>query len=109
MADIKFADGLSIYAPHEKAPDFVKGDMVITNDFIKFFTNNQRQGKLRLQLKVSKLGKLYAEVNTYEPKKEVEEVKKEIDEIFEPKKDPIDNFTSPDEDGNVINAEDIPF
>lgn len=84
MTDIKFADGLSIYPPNEKAPDFVKGDMVITNDFIAFFNANQKQGKLKFQLKVSKLGKLYAELNTYEKPTSIPEIKNQVREILNP-------------------------
>jgi hypothetical protein len=84
MTDIKFADGLSIYPPNEKAPDFVKGDMVITNDFIAFFNANQKQGKLKFQLKVSKLGKLYAELNTYEKPTSIPEIKNQVRKILNP-------------------------
>lgn len=84
MTDIKFADGLSIYPPNEKAPDFVKGDMVITSDFIAFFNANQKQGKLKFQLKVSKLGKLYAELNTYEKPSSIPAIKEQIREKLNP-------------------------
>lgn len=84
MTDIKFAEGLSIYPPNDKAPDFVKGDMVITSDFIAFFNANQKQGKLKFQLKVSKLGKLYAELNTYEKPSSIPAIKEQIREKLNP-------------------------
>ena len=71
-----FVDGLNIYTPSENAPDWVKADMVINpTNLIKWLqTNDQylREGKrgleLRLQIKQSAQGKLYASVDTYQPK-----------------------------------------
>lgn len=84
MTDIKFPEGLSIYPPSEKAPDFIKGDLVITNDFIAFYNANQKQGKLRMKLKLSKAGRLYAEVDTWEKPTTVPQVKEQIREILNP-------------------------
>lgn len=127
MTDTKFADGLSIYPPNEKAPDFVKGDLVITSEFIPFFNANQKQGKLRLQLKVSKAGKLYAEINTYEKPTTIPEVKGQIREILNPNISPEEqeiletrrnehnekvgkqDYSEPDYAEDEINASEIPF
>lgn len=84
MTDIKFPAGLSIFPPNEKAPDFIKADMVVTNEFIQFFNTNQKQGKLRLQLKESRNGKLYAEVNTWEKPSTIPETKEQINKILNP-------------------------
>jgi len=71
-----FVDGLNIYTPSTNAPEWVKADMVINpTNLIKWLqTNDQylKEGKrgleLRLQIKQSAQGKLYAAVDTYEPK-----------------------------------------
>ena len=68
----QFADGLSIYAPHQNAPDFIKGDVVITEDFLDFFKNNSFKNakgvkQLRLNLMHSKKGTYYFAVNDYRP------------------------------------------
>ena len=71
-----FVDGLNIYTPSENAPDWVKADMVINpTQLVKWLEQNDqylREGKrgleLRLQIKQSAQGKLYASVDTYQPK-----------------------------------------
>jgi hypothetical protein len=71
-----FVDGLNIYTPSENAPDWIKADMVINpTQLVKWLEKNDqylREGKrgleLRLQIKQSAQGKLYASVDTYEPK-----------------------------------------
>jgi hypothetical protein len=69
MADEKqFADGIIFKLPNDKAPDFVKGSILIkVEDAIKWL---QSQGKdwVNLDLKVAQSGKAYAEVNTWQPK-----------------------------------------
>jgi len=67
-----FADGISVYKPNENAPDFVKASLVINfKDLFKFCEANQNyltgdNDTLRLQIKESKQGKLYASVDTYQ-------------------------------------------
>lgn len=71
-----FVEGLNVFTPNENAPDFVKASMVINKE--KFITWLQTNGQylsdgkygteLRLQIKESKQGKLYASVDTYKPK-----------------------------------------
>lgn len=73
---VVFVDGLNIYTPSENAPDWVKADMVINpTQLVKWLEKNDqylREGKrgleLRLQIKQSAQGKLYASVDTYQPK-----------------------------------------
>ena len=71
-----FVDGLNVYTPNENAPDWVKADMVINpTQLVKWLEQNDqyhKEGKHglenRLQVKQSAQGKLYASVDTYEPK-----------------------------------------
>ena len=71
-----FVDGLNVYTPNDNAPDWVKASMVINpSKLVKWLQQNDdylKEGKqgleLRLQIKQSAQGKLYASVDTYEPK-----------------------------------------
>lgn len=81
-----FVDGLNIYTPSTNAPEWVKADMVINpTQLVKWLqTNDQylKEGKrgleLRLQIKQSAQGKLYASVDTYEPKLKAEVTSKAV-------------------------------
>lgn len=87
---VVFVDGLNIYTPSENAPEWVKADMVINpTQLVKWLEKNDqylREGKrgleLRLQIKQSAQGKLYAAVDTYEPKIK-EEVKSKAEPVAE--------------------------
>ena len=62
MADIEWMDGLRIFPPNDKAPDFVKGDIVINPDQAIAWLKKQ-DGIVRLELKTKKSdGSLYATV-----------------------------------------------
>lgn len=100
--DNKFPQGISVYPPNENAPKFIKADVVVGRDFVAYFNEHQKMGKLRLQLKESKAGKLYLEVNTYEKPTTVDKVKEEINEI-------LNKTTSQGVDGEIINVDEIPF
>lgn len=73
---VVFVDGLNIYTPNSNAPEWVKADMVINpTKLIKWLQDNDqylKEGKhgleLRLQVKESASKKLYASVDTYQPK-----------------------------------------
>lgn len=71
-----FADGVNVYTPNSNAPDFVKASLVIrVDDFKKWVESNDnrittdKEGNrvLRMQIKESKQGKLYASVDNYQP------------------------------------------
>ena len=80
-----FVDGLNVYTPNENAPDWVKASMVINpSKLVKWLQQNDdylKEGKqgleLRLQIKQSAQGKLYASVDTYEPKLKAEVTSKQ--------------------------------
>ena len=62
MADVEWMDGLRIYPPNEKSPDFVKGDIVINPEQAIAWLKKQH-GTVRLELKTKKSdGSLYATV-----------------------------------------------
>lgn len=66
--------------PREGAPDFVKGGISVkVEEFIKFLKAHDNKGWVNLDLKKSKTGTLYLELNTY--KKEAD---KDIDDAEPP-------------------------
>lgn len=87
MADKIFANGLSFKRPNEKAPEFVKGSLSIkTDEFIDFLKANSVNGWVNLDLKESQGGKLYFELNTWQPKEKFvknDEGKIEVEEVDE--------------------------
>ncbi len=67
MSDVEFVDGLMVKKPHSNAPDFVKGSLSIKReDLIKWL--QQKQGEwINIDLKESKKGSWYAQVNDWQP------------------------------------------
>ncbi len=66
MSEPVFLDGMIVKRPHEKAPSFVKARMSFkVADFIKFLKRYQDKGWVNADLKVSKNGKLYAQLDTW--------------------------------------------
>lgn len=84
MADEKnenvFVDGLYAYKPHEKAPDFVKLDLVAyVKDICPFFQENEdEEGKVKFQLRKSQGGKYYLALNTWKKEETQEEPPSEV-------------------------------
>lgn len=67
MADKTFIDGLIFKAPRATAPSFVKGSLSVKVEaFAAFAAQHQKDGWLNIDLKESKGGKYYAELNTWE-------------------------------------------
>jgi hypothetical protein len=67
--EAKFVDGMRVYAPRENAPDFVIADVVIEHDdFVDWLAD--RGDKVRITIKRSRGGKLYASENDYKPSSE---------------------------------------
>ena len=68
MADVEWMDGLRIFPPNDKAPDFVKGDIVIEPERAIAWLKKQ-DGTVRLELKTKKSdGSLYATVKQKRPR-----------------------------------------
>jgi hypothetical protein len=80
MAEPIYIDGLNAFAPHEKAPEWVKASISIDPiRFAEFMRNNPQhindKGYIRADLKVSSKGKYYIAVNTFGmPEPEAQEV-----------------------------------
>ncbi len=61
-------NGLIVKDPKQGAPSFVVGALSFkTEEFIESLRKNDKNGWVNLNLKRSKEGKLYAEVDTWEP------------------------------------------
>jgi hypothetical protein len=104
--DNKYPAGFRIYQPSANAPTFIKGNVdVDVTEFTAYLNGNHRNGKVRFQLKESREGKLYMQLDTYVSPKEknIETIKENINETLGVK---VDTIEYPDED---INPEDIPF
>lgn len=75
MSEDILPEGLRFFPKHEKAPDFVLATLIITpNDLFTFckahlelMTEYDGKKQLKLQIKNSKAGKMYASVDTYKP------------------------------------------
>lgn len=65
----KFIKGLFLDVPHEKAPEWVKGKVSIkVPDFIAWLEKHQNNaGYVNIDLKESKAGKLYFQLNDWKP------------------------------------------
>lgn len=68
MAEKIFVNGMSFKEPRQGAPDFVKGSISIKiEDLIPFLEQNANEkGWVNIDVKESKGGKLYCELNTYQ-------------------------------------------
>lgn len=66
-----FINGLSIFPKKQNQPAFVLGEVVLNPDELFAFIQNNPQyrskkdGKIRMQMKVSKANKLYLDINVY--------------------------------------------
>ncbi len=73
-----FANGFS-FKRREGAPDFVIGQQSIkVDEAIAFLKENQKNGWVNLNVNKARSGKLYVELDTFEPKKK-EEVSEGLD------------------------------
>ncbi len=100
MADVIFTEGLKAFKPREKAPDWVKADIVInTVEFAAFMKQHAKPDRtLRIQIKEGKTGNYYAALDTWE---------KPTDNEHRDHRDEAPNETAyPTHD---INPDDIPF
>jgi hypothetical protein len=107
MADKKFATGIYADAPHPNAPEFVKARLSIkVQDAIAFLKEHEKQsGYVDLDVKESREGKWYVELNEYQPK---ERSQREPNVQRGPRHDStrVSDLAYPKDD---INPDDIPF
>jgi hypothetical protein len=65
MADVKYLEGMFIKR-HQKAPEFVICSLSFkVEEFIKFLQDNQKDGWVNCQIKLSKKGSYYAQIDDY--------------------------------------------
>lgn len=75
MAEKKYADGVRFFERKENQPDFVLGALVITPEDLLEWTklnldltsNYKGKAQVKFQVKRSKDGKVYIELDTYKP------------------------------------------
>ena len=112
-----FADGLVFKKPRQGAPDFVKGAISVkVPEFTAFLKKHDNNGWVNIDLKQSKTGTLYCELNNFkrdvpsEPKESVssltDEEKKAIQLMRQGK---VATNTGIDYPKNEIRPEDIIF
>lgn len=96
MADTEFIDGLRVYAPNERAPDYIIANGVLDRDALTAWLAG-RAPQIRIVIKRSKGGKYYAAVDTYQR-----------DDAGSAKSSkPVKDFPQPDQGG--FEDDDIPF
>jgi len=66
----EFLNGLIVKKPREGAPDFVKGSISIKREELIQALSAKSDEWINLDIKESRDGKLYAQVNTWKPKTE---------------------------------------
>lgn len=68
----QFVQGMFYREPSDKAPKWVKGNLSFrVKEFTEFLmAQEDERGWVNIDLKESKGGKIYAEVNTYKPQKQ---------------------------------------
>ena len=64
-----FVQGMIIKAPHQNAPDFVKGSISMKKADLIQWLNQQEGDWVNADIKVSKGGKWYVAKNTWKPEK----------------------------------------
>jgi len=69
MADTKFVEGIIVKEPHGNAPAFVIASLSFkVEGIIPFIEKHAVKGWMNAQIKKSKGGKLYLELNEWKPK-----------------------------------------
>lgn len=108
-----FADGMMWQDPHEKAPNFIKGKICINVKKFTAWLETKKEfvsekGWLNIQLKESRNGTMYFELDTYKPtpKADTGEVPTEQLPNFNEMVDEVTGTSYTDDDGTVKN---IPF
>ncbi|MBE9515977.1 MAG: hypothetical protein IME93_03250 [Proteobacteria bacterium] len=67
MSEVEFPNGLMVKAPHDRAPDFVKGQISIRREEFITWLQGKSGDWVNLDIKVSKQGKWYAAINDWKP------------------------------------------
>jgi len=64
--ETKFLNGFRVFSPRESAPDFVKGEILINSMELIGAIQALGQDVIRLDIKESLAGNLYASINEYQ-------------------------------------------
>jgi hypothetical protein len=73
MEEKIFVAGMIVKRPPDAAPDFIKLNVSFKlSEFMEFAKAHHRDGWLNAQLKVSKAGNMYMELDTFTPTKQEE-------------------------------------
>ena len=67
MSDVQFVDGLMVKKPHQNAPDFVKAGLSIKREDLIKWLQGQSGEWINIDVKESKKGSWYAQVNDWQP------------------------------------------
>ena len=68
MTDPIFPNGIRVFPPREGAPEFVKGALSIETNKFCAWLGQQPEPTVRLDIKQSRNGKWYLQLNTWKPK-----------------------------------------
>ena len=78
--EVEFVDGLFVKAPNEKAPDFVKCTISIKRKDLGNWLRGKDDEWINLQVKESREGKWYAQVDNWKPEPKQEQQKRDAPE-----------------------------
>lgn len=100
-SETEFVDGLRVYAPHERAPDYIIANVQLDRDVLTAWLAG-RAPQIRIVIKRSQGGKLYAAVDTYQ--------RDNTSEPRQPSRAPVRDCPQPDQ-GNAAEefSDEIPF
>lgn len=97
-----FADGFIYKTPSPKAPEFIKANLSFkVEEFIKFLQANDNDGWVNVDVKVSKGGKIYGELNTWK--------KDDTRDNNPPSREDLKTIPKIDYPAEEIDSNDIPF
>lgn len=106
MAD--YIDGFFTKKPSEKAPQFIKAKVSIKKDKFINWLHTQETEWVNIDILESQKGEFYGKVDDWKPNTQGEQ-KNSTQGNFERINPIVDTHTSPDENGNSIDASQIPF
>lgn len=82
---MEFIEGLRAFKPHEKAPDFLKANLLISRDdrnkFLEWVAN-QPDGDIRIDIKESKKETYYCALNDYKKPEAPNNQDVDINDLF---------------------------
>jgi hypothetical protein len=70
MSEKEFINGLIAKKPSEKAPEFIKCNLSIKRADLIQYLQGKTEEWLNIDIKESKEGKYYAEINNWKPQKQ---------------------------------------